>query len=431
MPPLHLATFSADVTPPDGHPLCGGWIEPVRDVEDPLKAVGVVLLGMGQPVVLCAVDWCGLRNDANLRWRAALAKAAHTVVERVAVHCVHQHNAPFADVHAERLLRPDGGAAASLDLAFFERVIDRTAGAVMRALAKTSRFTHIGIGHGTVREVASNRRVLGDNGQILTRYSACRDAKLRAAPEGLIDPVLRTLSFWDGETPLAALHYYAVHPMSYYGDGVVTSDFAGLARELRREDDPRIHHVYFTGCAGNITAGKYNDGCRGNRKWLRNRIHAGMAQAWAKTAKHAVQQFQWRVEPVRLPPRGEATFGEEQSRAVLTDANATRARRHNAAFQLAWLRRLERPIELTCLGFGRAQVLHLPGEPFIEYQLRAQQVRKDSFVCVAGYGDGGPGYIPTAGAYVQGGYEPTVSLCGPRSEEILHGAMDQLLRPRK
>ena len=40
-------------------------------------------------------------------------------------------------------------------------------------------------------------------------------------------------------------------------------------------------------------------------------------------------------------------------------------------------------------------MLHLPGEPFIEYQLAAQKCGKDRFVCVAGYGDGGLGYIPT------------------------------------
>ena len=95
MPALHLATFSCDVTPPRGHPLCGGWIKPARAVDDPLRALGVVLLGMGRPVVLCAVDWCGLRNDAHQAWRRALAEATHTVPENVAVQCVHPHNAPF------------------------------------------------------------------------------------------------------------------------------------------------------------------------------------------------------------------------------------------------------------------------------------------------------------------------------------------------
>jgi hypothetical protein len=83
---------------------------------------------------------------------------------------------------------------------------------------------------------------------------------------------------------------------------------------------------------------------------------------------------------------------------------------------------------LTCLDLGPAQVLHLPGEPFIEYQLRAQQLRKDRFVCVAGYGDGGPGYIPTAPAYLQGGYETTVALAGPGSEALLNRALAKLLR---
>src|SRR4051812_30835168 len=100
MPPLHLATFSCEVTPPLGHPLCGGWIEPARDVDDPLYARGIILLGHEAPVVLCAVDWTGLRNDANRLWAEALAKATHTTAERVSIHCVHPHNAPFADVEA-------------------------------------------------------------------------------------------------------------------------------------------------------------------------------------------------------------------------------------------------------------------------------------------------------------------------------------------
>src|SRR3954465_14480995 len=85
MPAFHLATFSADVTPPEGHPLCGGWIEPARAVDDPLRALGVVLLGQGKPVVLCVFDWVALRNDAHLAVRQALADAAHTTLDHVSV----------------------------------------------------------------------------------------------------------------------------------------------------------------------------------------------------------------------------------------------------------------------------------------------------------------------------------------------------------
>src|SRR5205814_8212186 len=106
---------------------------------------------------------------------------------------------------------------------------------------------------------------------------------------------------------------------------------------------------------------------------------------------------------------------------------APAARRNNAAFQLAWHARQDRPVGVTCLVLGRARVFHLPGEPFIEYQLFAQQQRPDLPVFVAGYGDGGPGYIPTAKAYLEGGYEPTVALAGPESEEILNRAIQKVL----
>jgi hypothetical protein len=427
MPVLHLATFAADVTPPVGHPLCGGWIEPVRGVDDPLRALGVVLLGMGEPVVLCAVDWCGIRNDANLAWRQALAKATHTVASNVAVQCVHPHNAPFADTGAQKLIEQAKGPP-SLDLKYFDQCVQRTAEAARAALAKTTPFTHVGIGRAKVEQVASNRRIVGDDGKVkYTRTSATKKKEVRDEPEGLIDPWLRTLSLWNGDRPLAALHYYATHPMSYYGDGKVSADFCGLARQKRQDEDAQVFQVYFTGCAGNVTAGKYNDGAPANRPVLRDRVHAAMAAAWKETERHAVKGWEWRIEPVKMPPRSEKSFGAEESKKVLEDEKQTKARRNNAAFQLAWLRRIERPIELTCLDFGPALVLHLPGEPFIEYQLKAQELRKDAFVCVAGYGDGGPGYVPTNKAYLEGGYEPTVALAGP-SEPLLHHAMAKLLK---
>jgi hypothetical protein len=428
MPALHLTTFQSDATPPLGHPLCGGWIEPVRGVDDPQRALGVVLLGVGAPVVLCVVDWCGIRNDANLTWRQVLAKAAHTTPERVAVHAVHPHNAPFADVEAQRLIEKAPGAPISLDLKFFDRAVKQSADALAESLKKTSAFTHVGIGQARVEQVASNRRIVGDNGKVrATRYSATKDPKVRAEPEGLIDPWLKTLSFWKDDQPLAALSYYATHPMSYYGDGRVSADFCGLARQKRQDEEPNIFQMYFTGCAGNVTAGKYNDGSKANRPLLRDRLYTAMKSAWKATKRHALTSWQWRVEPIHLLPRREKSFGEEESRKVLEDDKAAKARRGNAAFQLAWLKRQDRPIELTCLDLGAALVLHLPGEPFIEYQLKAQQLRKDKFVCVAGYGDGGPGYIPTDHAYLEGGYEPTVALARP-SEELLTKAIAKVLK---
>src|SRR5206468_12260759 len=108
-----------------------------------------------------------------------------------------------------------------------------------------------------------------------------------------------------------AISYYTTQHMSYYGDCQVSSDFYGLARQKLKDDEPKVLQIYFTGCAGNITAGKYNDGAHENRPVLRDRIYTAMKAAWKTTARHEVKSWAWRVEPVKLPPRVEKSFGEE------------------------------------------------------------------------------------------------------------------------
>ena len=429
MPTYRFATFAADITPPEGHPLCGGWIEPVRGVDDPLKALGVVLLSEdSKPIVLCALDWTGTRNDAYEAWRNGLAEAAGTSIHHVAVQCVHPHNAPFADIEAQKLLEGVKGPPL-LDLKFHAKAVKDTAEALKKALKNPVPFTHLGVGSAKIEQVASNRRIVVDGKFKHSRTSATKSQEVRDFPEGLIDPILRTLSFWDGPKALACLHYYATHPMSYYGDGRVSADFCGLARQKFQDEDAKTFQIYFTGCSGTVTAGKYNDGAKENRPVLRDRMFDAMKASFKSTKRMAVTGWDWRVEPIKLLARREATFGEEKSKEVLSDEKAAKARRGNAALQIAWLKRLDRPIDVTCLDFGgKIFVLHLPGEPFIEFQLAAQKMRPNESVFVAGYGDDGPGYLPTAAAYLEGGYEPSVALSSPDTEATLLKAMAKLMK---
>src|SRR5579872_1097063 len=82
---LKIAVFEADVTPPIGAPLCDALVPPAKEIVDPLKARGVVLLSAEKPVVLCALDWVGIGNSGYDQFREGLARAAGTTRERVAV----------------------------------------------------------------------------------------------------------------------------------------------------------------------------------------------------------------------------------------------------------------------------------------------------------------------------------------------------------
>ena len=393
---LRIATFSADVTVPPGHGMMGGaWLS--KSVADPLEANGFVLLGGEAPVVFVSVDWCEIRNDAYERWQTALAEAAGTRPDHVLVTTVHQHDAPVADLEAERILRARHLAGTVCDPDFHERAVQNVATALRESLKLARPFTHIGTGQARVEKIASNRRYVTPDGALFfDRMSSTRKPSAIAADEGLIDPWLKTLSFWDGDTPLAAVSFYAVHPMSYYGAGEVSADFPGLARRRRQAGTPGVKQIYCSGCSGNLTAGKYNDGSRENRAVLADRLHAAISAAWRDTKRRAIERFDFRVTPLRLEPRDSPGFSVAELETRLTPATKP-FQQCLAAMGLSWRKRVDtgHHIQIPLLDFGGAQLLLLPGECYVEFQLAAQRARPDSFVCVAGYGEAACGYVPT------------------------------------
>lgn len=426
---LRLATFDIDATPPIGTMMA---YDPVTNRWDlGLRARGVVLLGAGEPIVLCSVDWIGIANESHDAFRAGLARAAGTIMDRVAIHAVHQHDAPDSDFSAERILEQEGLEARQFEGAHQREVLSQLAEAVREAVPRARPLTHVGLGSAQVEQVASNRRIPGPDGKIrAVRYTACADAALRAEPEGVVDPVVSLVSFWEGDQPIAVLSYFATHPQSYYRTGIPNPDFPGLARFMRQLAVPRALHVHFNGAGGNIGAGKYNDGSPENRRILAERLADGMRRAWDSTRREPLEPgaVGWQVERVALPPAAHLTV--EEFEAQLKGREGAFIVRGGAS-RLAWLRRCRagHRIDLACLRLGTARILHMPGELFVEYQLAAKARRPDLFVAMAAYGDYGPWYIGTAVAYGEGGYEtgPTASNVGPEAEPILMEAIKRLL----
>lgn len=427
--PLRVATFDVDATPPIGSMMA---YDPVTNRWDlGLRARGIVLLGSGEPIVLCAVDWIGIANEGHDRFREALAQAAGTVPSRVAVHTLHQHDAPDCDFSAERILKEAGADARQFEGSFQQQVLANLQTAIRESLPRAQPVSHLGLGAARVDKVASNRRILGPDGKVrAVRWTATPDAAIRAEPEGTIDPMVSLVSFWNRERPVAVLSYYATHPQSYYRTGIPNPDFPGVARFFRQLAIPAALHIHFNGAGGNIGAGKYNDGSPETRLALAERLADGMRRAWEATSREPITAagVQWTIEPVSL--QAAPSLAVEKLESQLKNRDAAFLTQSGAS-RLAWARRSQagHRIDVVCLALGRARILHLPGELFVEYQLAAKAARPDLFVAMAAYGDYGPWYIGTAIAYDQGGYEtgPSASNVGPDAEPVLMAAIRKLL----
>ncbi|QDU08473.1 hypothetical protein [Gimesia aquarii] len=428
---LRIATFECDITPPLGSPLCYGHVAPAKKIVDPLSARGMILLGSGQPIVILALDWVGANNGTQDVWKNKLADALNTSTERCAIHCLHQHDTPGVDLSTSELLKQNNISGVMFDEAYVEDVMNRSVEAARNSLKQSQPVTHIGTGKGKVKQFASNRRILGPNGKVkIVRYSSSRNPAAIAAPEGTIDPYVRVLSFWNQDQPLAALSYYATHPQSYYGRGGVSCDTVGIARGLRQKSLPNVFPIHFNGAGGNIGAGKYNNGDPENRPLLAQRLAAGMKQAWESTKKTPVsaKEVSWKSKPVLLPLRD--TLDEEKLTSILENPKARLTDRIRASRDLVYLQRTEagKTIDITCLQIGPAYVIHMPGELFVEYQLAAQKMAPQNFVCMAAYGDQGPGYIGTKVSYAEGGYETgRVSRTAPEIEAVLMQTLRELV----
>ncbi len=133
-PALRVATFRCDVTPPVGHWL---YAMPIKTIEHPLLAKGVVLEQDSQRYVLCAIDWCVLANSSHALLRQAMASAAGTEPDKVVLQCTHVHTSVIIDADAKQLLSQANDPPAYYDPEFLTGVAARLGTAVRESLVRS------------------------------------------------------------------------------------------------------------------------------------------------------------------------------------------------------------------------------------------------------------------------------------------------------
>jgi hypothetical protein len=179
-------------------------------------------------------------------------------------------------------------------------------------------------------------------------------------------------------------------------------------------------------------AGKYNDGDPANRPALAHRLYLGMREAWRRTERRPLGRVGFRSAAMQLAPRRTPRFARAEMRKRLEDASLPYLHRAEAALGLSWLDRVEarRPIDVPAVDFGGAHLLLMPAETFVQYQLWAQEMRPDSFVLTAGFGECAPGYIPTAQAAAEGYDDHYSWIAFPECEPVMLAAMREALDAR-
>ena len=397
MSKLSAGVARAVITPPIGVDLCGyaGRIPGCTGVHDDLFAKALVLADGKTKAAIITLDLIGL-NAEQVAWIRQQASAKTGIpVENMLIGTSHTHAGP-----ASQTIRACGYA----DDAYVEDMLNKVIDTVVAA---SKELQPVKFGFGTAKsDIAINRR-----------QGRAGNVQIGENKSGPVDHEVGIWHFTDEEgRPLATIFNHACHAVVMGGDNrLVSADWPGAAQRAI-ETEIGGQAMFLQGCCGNI-----NPRDRATFEVV-EKTGAEVASSIlaALTEINLISEAEIAVDSklVRLPLQPPISL-EEAERTVRETADALAKRDemqlhevHLAQAYHDWASTIvsrggegltDVPFEVQRFSLDGAHIVGLPGEVFIEYALQIKKFKPNVFV--AGYANGNVGYVPTAAAFKEGGYE--------------------------
>jgi len=364
---------SVDITPGAGEPMaCFPVSAPdkgrmAEGAYDPLFATALAIGGDHDGVIICAMDVTMIRHDQLLRVRELVARLDPSIpVDRIILAASHTHHS-LDNTYVFGIGVEHPGTAT---------LLERVARAIAGAWRDREPVT-LQTGTATA-DLSHNRRVMNAAGKSVMAFD--RQPGVTTGPADSQVPI------WvfrrpDG-SPKSVLFQFTAHALAIGSSNrLFTADFPGAARRTLAGTLPGIKSLFVNGAAADI------------HPWQSMKadfaavemIGTALGEVVLDALPTLVDQ---RVEPI-----------------------------HMATRELQFVNRVDStlrvPVLLSCVKVGPWLVAVVPGELFVEFQLRLKAALAPTPVLLIGYANGWPGYIPTNRAFDEGGYGVDLVLKDP------------------
>ena len=424
-----------DITPPKGV-LMGGYLARTKgaeDIHDPLYARALVLDDGECRVAIVSADLMGLDRWVVRLVRERIEREVGIPAAHVMVACSHTHSGPLV---AKRRISevPVSYQEALLDK--LVSVVDAAAGELVPARVGAGRVKMY-LGVNRRERTADNRVVLGKN------------------PKGYASPYSHVLvvAREDGG-PLAVLFTCGAHPAVLAPDNLLISgDYPGHAERVVEEDfGDTVVALFALGFAGDVNVnyekrsfGEVEScGAALGRAVLEEIKDIELAGGLTVAARSVVVPLA--LEPP--PPVAEAErilYEERQRMSGLLGRGEDEAEIHRRRAMVEWAADLVRlalqhrdehttDLEVQVIRIGDIALLGISAEVFAEYARELDDASPFQHTFPISNANGHIGYLPTAAAFDEGGYEveDAPRLLGglsfrPEVEETTRRTMQELL----
>ncbi len=408
-----------------------------RGVHDPLYA-SILSLESADGVRSCLVsfDLVALSDSLVAGVRAALV---NTSVDPAAVvyFATHTHSGP-ATTGGNGFDTADYSSVTEWE----REVAPRVAEGIVQASAQLAPVT-MRVHRTEAPGYAFNRRLLTADGQAHMNWAPVPP---EAVPAGPTDDQLTVWTFLDSAGhEIGALVHFTLHPAILVGhEWLTSSDYVDSLRGSLKDRLGSVPIVYAGGAFGNINHLNAHETGRAIGFAETERVGRGIARAFHQVADSGeddtatVSLASFRVQLAQRTISAE-TLAEAKA---MVEANAGRPidaldGRPPVAYAL-WTVQVGQhltptlEVEVNVAELGTTTFVFLPFEVFVEFGLELQRQFPDRLVKVVSLANRSLGYLPTAAAFEQGGYEPTLgtSTIAPGQGEYLFAEIAAWLRQR-
>jgi len=445
--PLRAGAAQVEITPPMGTQISGdiGRRRPAELLVDPLYAKAVVLEAGSKRVCLLSLDLAGVTMSMAQAIRRAIAEMTGLDPRAVMVHSTQTHAAPslghFMITHDTPLIPPELSWLRGSDDRYIGLAVDPIIEAAVRANAALEPAC-IGAASGLEGRVAFNRRFVMRDGSVRT-HPRTGDPHIRYT-EGPIDPELGVVAINTASLRMAALLlHHTCHPVHGYPERWISAGWPGAwANGMRELCGQSCVPLVLNGCCGNIHHANHLDPSYVDDFRRMGRLLTETSQPILRSIRYSQEVvLDWRSEHLRIPLREPDPVEVDAARALLAKhPEPMWLDEEHTAVDWSWVyavsfldlyERRQRDPEYDCeiqvFRLGDIALVGLPGEPFVEGQLRIKLESPAYPTYVAHNCNDLLGYVPTPRAFQGGGYETRTANWSCLAPEALDLMTDRAL----
>ncbi len=390
-----------DITPPLGTELTGYFKKRISDgVLDPIELNAVAINDGEKTALIITSDFMYTLLKAMDRFRALISEATGVDIDNIIIQSVHQHTSTTAGI---------GGPT---DLQY-QSVLERKYCDVARMAIDDLADATVSIASKeTAEPISFIRRFKMKDGSTKTNPSRKRLEDIDG-PIGEADNTVRLVRFTREGAKDIALVNFQTHPDVISGNKF-SADWPGFTRRFTEADLGDVHCILVNGCEGDVNHVNPYDAHGGyeHSKFMGRTVADTVIDIWDKTEAVDSGKITACVEMRRIPSNMQGIEKIDECIEFYADYQAGKIESPGMN-ELGNIRRianmdnvsLVQKVPVSMVAFGKIALIGYGGEPFTEYATIPRAAVPELFVLTACLANGGQGYLPSASAFKEGGYE--------------------------